>query len=674
VLRDAERDVDPRLGFLSESHGFLPRVPPPLELPESHRAWDEAAARLPELWRTVSVREALAALPVLDADALPDESVWRASCLLGILAHSYVRVETRPAGDLPPSIQRPWDQLARRLGRPRPFLSYNDLILANWRLRDAGRPDPMRVENLDLLVPTVGNREERVFYLTQVEIVAQCAPVVGAVVRAQEAAVRGDRGALETELLLILERLRHVTEVSFPKIDPRPGSATYVDPVVWATTVAPFAVPIGEGTAGPSGTAAPIFHLLDVFFGRRGFESFLGREALDLRTWFPPRQQQFLEAAARIQVREHLRDDALRSLFATALDAYAGPRGYLGQHRQKVYGYLELAFKVGRSVTIGGFSGAFRDRAWQEVDEELERARRERLDEAPADLVAHAAAGAGPGTVDASELALLNDDEHGYRLAIDGGVYDVAELLRLHPGGPTILLESVGLDATREYRAVLHHERAEIEELLPGMKAGAIRRLDLGPLHDLFRAWVRYLYLVVEMENALRNDFRFLREPLTAGDEPGELNALKVQLAANTHQRFLEAYYDGALGADLQRLFGLTVELCAPDERADRLQRELAGVDDRAVRAGAERARTLYLDVAGRHPPPEAWEPARRFCELVEEADRAFLAELKLVVREGVRLFERHEAETLERGAGTLVGVLLDCPEVARRYCRRFGG
>jgi hypothetical protein len=34
-------------------------------------------------------------------------------------------------------------------------------------------------------------------------------------------------------------------------------------------------------------------------------------------------------------------------------------------------------------ITIGGFSGAFRDRAWKEVDEELDAARRERFFELP---------------------------------------------------------------------------------------------------------------------------------------------------------------------------------------------------------------------------------------------------------------------------------------------------
>jgi ferredoxin-NADP reductase len=1069
------------LGFLSESNGFLPREPPRRRLPDSHRAWDELAGRLPALWRSVSAREAIADLPVLAVADLPDADLWRASSLLSIFAHSYVRVEMSPPGELPPPVRRPWTELTRRLDRPKPFLSYNDLIVYNWRLRDPGRADPMCVENLDLLVPTVGSEEERVFYLTQLEILAQCTPIVGSVVRAQEAVVGDDSAALETELLLIIERLRHVTEVSFAKIDPNPLSASYVDPVVWATTVAPFAVPIEDGTAGPSGTSAPIFHLLDFFFGRRRFDSMLGHEIRSLRNWFPPHHQEFLAALDKISVAEYVARGArpLRGLFATALDAYAGPKGYLGTHRLKVYGYLELAFKVGRSLTIGGFAGAFRDRAWKEVDAALERSREERYpdlplrahpaavsrreplaasvqrvvldvaqsgvlhrpgdhcrvlpenapelvsrtlaalraegservpltqgwresirlrpafedgppdelelalflryaklrpllravakgllavtaserldeivearredqwelwdalellteegydtrrlwrsglwqDEAIARVVlpepfrtysissapdrplagtleltvgrleyassdgverrgtasgyltqeraeptgplavdvvraarfrlpedgsrpivmfaggtgiapfraflharvreagagenwlfvgarterelfyrdeleqlaadgelelrvalsraaegsarvpevmereanatalwrllrreseggagacvyvcgraafaaavvdslrriaarftsddaarifvrrlvaerrlmqdvfttaaAHAAPGVpGDGTYEISELVLHNDDEHGYWLAVDGNVHDLTEFVNLHPGGPAILRENAGLDASREYRAVLHHESPEVEALLPMYKIGALRRLDFGscwgialvpedgvsyvPLRDLFRAWARYLYLVVEMENALRNDFSYLRGAITAGDDPLELNALKLQLAANTHARFLEAYFDGSLGLDLRRLFALTVGVCAPDEPIDRLERELEAAlrtaEARSTREVSERARSLYRRI-------DAGDArAAAFCAAVPRHDQRFLAELKRVVREGILAFEELEAAAAEEGGERLVGSLLATVEVVHRYCMAFAG
>ena len=1073
VLRRVERERaetgNENRGFLSIAQGFLPTERPRLALPESHRAWDDLARELPALWRAVSVREAVEAMPVLDADELPEEDLWRASCLMSIVAHSYVRAELRPYDSLPPSVREPWDAIARRLDRPRAFLSYNDLITYNWRLLDPDRPNPMRVENLDLLVPTVGNQEERVFYLTQVEIAAQCAPLVDCVVRAQEAALRRDRGALEEELLLVLERLRHVTEVSFHKIDQNPLSATHVDPVVWANTVAPFAVPIEADVTGPSGTAAALFHLLDLFFERRGNSSLLGREMLHLREWFPPAHREFLAAVAETPVGGYVRESGsrgLRALYSSVLDAYAGPRGYLGTHRLKVYGFLELAFKVGRQVTIGGFSGAFRDRAWKQVDGELSASRSERYDDLPPtgrtaslrareavapgidrvvldiseaglpyrpgdhcrvlpenapdlvertlvalrargdevvpltgawreairhrpahedgvpdrlpladflrfaklrpltrpvakalleatgserldaileargedqlelwealdllaeegyeprrlwrselwhteaiarvvppepfrtysvssapdsrvsssldltvgrlaydgrrgtastyltegltegtpvavdavrpvrfalpadpstpvvmfaggtgiapfrsflgsrdgsgenwlfaaartaedlcyrdELEALAAAGrvqlrvafsrapegaarlpqviaaeenaaelwrllrprshggagavfyvcgrgafsaavrdaleqvaarfvgddearrllrrltaerrflqdvfttaaaqtapgvAGDGSFDVSDLVLRNDDEHGYWLAVDGNVYDVSEFVHLHPGGPAILRESAGIDASREYRAVLHHEHSEVDSLLPMYKIGSLRRLRFGtswgvalvqpegvayvPLRDLFRSWVRYLYLVVEMENASRHDFSYLRRPLTTDDDPAELNTLKLQYTGNTHARFVEAYFDGTLGDELRRLFALTAGLCAPHERTDRLGRDLAqvfaGPDARRFRELSSGVRSAYRTLAADDPR------AAQLCSLLEEHDGRFLRELKLTLRDGMLVFEELEDRAAADGGDRLVSCLMRVPGVARRYCK----
>jgi sulfite reductase (NADPH) flavoprotein alpha-component len=338
---------------------------------------------LPELFRTLGLRDAFDSMPVLPADGqnLPDEFLCRASALLSMFAHAYVRGAMDPPLALAESIRQPWEEVTRRLRRPEPFLSYIDLIVYNWRLRDPTLDDRMRVENMDLLIPTVGNQEERIFHLTQVEILAQCAPVVGAVVRAQEAVTRGDVASLEKELQVILERFQHVAEVSFQKISPNPRSATFVDPVVWAKTVAPFAVPIKAGVQGPSGTSSPIFHLMDAFLGRPAYDSLLGTEAIHIRNWYPEHWRQFIDAVGEVSVRDFVAgrgDRILEGLFQTLVDGYAGDKGFLGVHRLKVYGYLETAFKMGRSVTIGGFQGLFRDREWNRVDSELDVTRNER--------------------------------------------------------------------------------------------------------------------------------------------------------------------------------------------------------------------------------------------------------------------------------------------------------
>jgi hypothetical protein len=293
VLARAERQRsagNENLGFLSEHAGLLPYDPPLTSLPETHAAWDRVAADLPGLFRRLTVRRVMDAMPVLPAAAgdLPDKFVWRGCALLGMFAHSYVRVLPQPPEALPESIERPWAELCRRLHRPAALLTYDDLICYNWRPRDISRPERRDLEDLELLTPTVGTPEERIFYLAQVEILSRGAPMVGAMVRAQEAAEQADQTALQHELMTITEIIEGPAKGSFLKIDANPYSPTFVDPVVWAKTVAPFAVGISENGHAISGASAPLFQALDVLIGRRRFESMVGREAYGLRQTFSP--------------------------------------------------------------------------------------------------------------------------------------------------------------------------------------------------------------------------------------------------------------------------------------------------------------------------------------------------------------------------------------------------
>ena len=160
-------------GFLSTERGLLPLRHPLTSSPPTHRAWDEIAGQLPFHYRELSLRRALNDLPILsaDADMLPDLYLNRAASLLSILAHAYVRVQTGPPVSIPDSIMRPWETVTARLGRSAPLLTYVDLIIYNWRLRDESQRTI--VENMDLLFPTVGNAAERIFYLTQLEMAAE---------------------------------------------------------------------------------------------------------------------------------------------------------------------------------------------------------------------------------------------------------------------------------------------------------------------------------------------------------------------------------------------------------------------------------------------------------------------------------------------------------------------
>jgi len=377
-------------GFLSESHGFMPTQQPSLKLSDSHRIWDEMAANLPEMFRTLTLRLELDRMPVLSAQAgaLPDADLLRASAIFGIFAHAYHYVQPTPYEGIPDSILQPWLQISQRLEQPAPHLSFTDLNVYNWRYIDPNDPNPMRMENLALLIPILGNEDERRFQMTPTEMMGRFAPVMLAVIRAQEAVAAEDVNALQDELRFITSALNALTYETFMKVNPNSYHPLYVNPVVWGKTVAPLATPFQTegGIPGPSGTAIPAFQLLDIFFGRSAYASSIGRETNHARSWFPPNWRAFLDAAEEISIVDFVKqvsNKQLTGIFQTAMNSYAGETGLLGRHRLKTYGFLDLSFKAGRSKTLGGFAGAFDDRMWDKMDGELERARLERYTRYP---------------------------------------------------------------------------------------------------------------------------------------------------------------------------------------------------------------------------------------------------------------------------------------------------
>ncbi|GIF96940.1 FHA domain-containing protein [Catellatospora citrea] len=369
-------------GFLSLAHGFLPAQPPLLAFPDSHRAWDEMTDRLPELFRRLTLRRAFDAMPVLDAraEALPDRYLLRASTMLGVFAHAYQYMAIDPPAALPDSLLRPWTTVSRRLGKQTPAVSYIDLFFYNWRLRDPA--GPRALDNMDLLVPTWNNAAERVFYLVTTEFAMGLTPVLGAMLDAQEAVVADDPAALEGALLVILDQLQHVTQAIYPQIDPNPRARHPLDQVLWAKTVGTAGVPIFDGAPSPSGTAQPQIHALDAFLERRDYGSLVGQQSTYLAGYFPRHWQELVAALREVSVRQYVEDtrsSALRGVYNAMLDAYVGNRGWMGLHRIKAYGFLEVAFKVGRQVTTGArFTGLFKDRTWDKVDGELAVVREER--------------------------------------------------------------------------------------------------------------------------------------------------------------------------------------------------------------------------------------------------------------------------------------------------------
>jgi len=1082
--RQAGHEID---GFLSLAHGFLPSEPPLLAFPESHRAWDDMTDQLPELYRRLSLRRAFDAMPVLDArpEALPDRYLLRASTLLGVFAHAYQYMAIDPPAALAESLLRPWTTVSRRLGKKIPAVSYIDLFFYNWRLRDPA--GPRALDNMDLLVPTWNNAAERVFYLVTTEFAMGLTPVLGAMLDAQEAVAADDPAALERALLLILDRLQHVTQAIYPQIDPNPRGRHPLDQVLWAKTVGTAGVPIFDGAPSPSGTAQPQIHALDAFLERRDYGSLVGQQSVYLAGFFPRHWQELVAALRQVSVRQYIEDTrntALRGTYNAMLDAYVGDRGWMGLHRVKAYGFLEVAFKVGRQVTTGArFTGLFKDRTWDKVDDELAVVRDERRppvgppvmfgtvrrgrvvtaqsgawtchleldvsgqgahhlpgdrvgvlaennddlvrrtasalqasgdelvrltppwrtavacragydevdvlplrtllrfaqlrpigrgvakrlasltavgawqrvvdarmedqwelwdvlnllyaggydvtrlwksdpaeDDAfcavippepfrlysiasappagqpattlrlvvaglgyasaqtpwsyprerqgtasnflrtvsaegrhrlslqivstprfrlpadparpvlmfaagsgiapflgfvaartgpgenrlylgirtPDEFVEHtdldAAAAAGqlelsvafsradatirfdgqrhvaeagqrcrvddmiraeadtlwdlvrsaddggrgafvyvcgsapfavsvrqaltdivPGDgreflrqmvadgrlsedvfttylghaqqgprFEVSDLALRNSSDAGYWMAIGGAVFDVSEFLHLHVGGPHIIRNHVGLDATAAYRKVLHHAHAEIDAQLAMYQIGHLRRLQFGarwgvvltedglhalPLEELFRTWVRFVYLLVGMENALTADYGFTTSVATLGENPLELTPFKAQYVLETHRRFLVSYLDGLVHEDLRTLWQLTVGFCDPHVDIRSFDSDIAAMSARPdvglVRHSVTAVKELLR--AG-----DDFRQVAALSRIYAHVDLQLLRDMKTAVLAGMRAFEIHEADVVEQAGATLLNAAGETLAAVSAYYQRL--
>ena len=377
------------LGALSESHGFVSATPPIVDLPPPYNAWTDAAASLPELCDGMIVRRTLEKLPLLDAspEALPDKYLMRASSVLGLLTQAYGAIEMSPVQSIPDALVAPWTTIAWRLDKPRWTLSTTDYMFHNWRLIDPADPDPMRVENLKLLTPVWNNPGTELFMLVVLEMLAQSTPMLGAVVRAQEAVVNHDNFALKTELALISDVLKRLTFDSLLKANPnRHCGKYYVDPVVWTKMFAMLPLPLKPNVHNATGVETPFFHMLDEFFERHDYKTQLGGEALALRNAFPSHWKQFVIAVRQVSVSQYVegsRNRELQGLFRETREAYMGHHGLLARHRLKAFTFMDAAFKTGRTSTVTGFSGLFKDRAWDLVDTSFENSRVERDQQYP---------------------------------------------------------------------------------------------------------------------------------------------------------------------------------------------------------------------------------------------------------------------------------------------------
>ncbi|KAI1872346.1 uncharacterized protein JN550_004065 [Neoarthrinium moseri] len=419
LLRAEEigRQTGWRDGFLSAEFGF---VPPDMDEAVSAlatspgRVWSDLCERMPGTVSRGRFREAAAALPVIEGteDVIPDAALWPALVALGLLCSLYryeekhdghegvsvtSGVKSTHLGDwgddvleevrgLPRSIGRPYCQISKRMGRPIPHLTFVDQSSYNVTVKDPKSKHPYvgRFDNTELRWPIFGDPTEKAFLKGCADTSASFQHGPDAIAACQEAVMKRDHEALLREMIRLKEILERMPN-AFHTISPNPSSGeNFVSGDEWVRW-AKFSAPLSARAPASSGLQFPPYLLMDAFLGRKKYESFLGAEGLHLRAWAPSNLRAFIAAVEyHYSIPEFVAksdDPRLHGVMDGIVEAYTGERGFMGVHRYKVFGLLEVAAKTGRTETNGnsGQSGVI-VRPWEETHKQFSEAMKERLE------------------------------------------------------------------------------------------------------------------------------------------------------------------------------------------------------------------------------------------------------------------------------------------------------
>ncbi|CRL25828.1 Indoleamine 2,3-dioxygenase [Penicillium camemberti] len=557
IIEEAERtnrrNGHENAGFLSKEAGFSP-LQIMKALPPSHAAWDQLVADLPRLIQSQTARDTVTKLPLLDAspEALPDIYLQRAATILGMTAHVFVRMEgSEPLtlkynghGDiLPPSLEIPWTVVCRRLGRPAPALTYVDGVVANFTSTSSSHSG-VTLENLELLVPTVGTKEEHTFIGIMIEINAKTIPILHQIIEAQRFVLTNDSSSLKNTIRSLHSLIKQTTRV-LSKLNASRAHKAHIDPVLWTLTVANLGIPWVKGMVGAAGTAHPFFHMMDEFTGRFEYLTGIGQEAQIVRATYPIHWRQFLKAMMEVSVSEYVaasKDRELMDLWKTFTSSYHGNDGLLGFHRRKVFGFLAVSFRIGRSTTINGLGHKRRTEPWHEVDQELEKARLERccldLDEHNPDTEPSS------NKVFVSQLIQHNSEETGYWFSARGSVYNASTFMQKHPGGDTVITLCSGQDITDSLKAVGHLTNSSIRNKLETYRIGTLEKPKFASsqAEEAYMAAVELGQRAAEVENVHRRNFQLLDGKLTILDKPEVLTPKKARHLLDAKNRLQDEY------------------------------------------------------------------------------------------------------------------------------------
>lgn len=317
----------------------------------------------------------------LTAEDLHDyRDASRLFILIGSLAH--LASNSGPAGQpVPEWIAQPLHALARRL-EVEPALSGHFMVVDNWQWRPGSTRQAFGVDEIELLYPAFGHRQERTYHTIPGcmayalrglphalhELLCTMRDHAG-----ERLAQRAGEVSRRKLLALLHELSRTITQSKheFQRISTLPSSRTHVSKHVFIRHMQPFhkglalANPDGSvrTTKGMSGLHFVSYHLLDAVLGRYQHGQ-LGELAKmeEVDAYYPRPQREFSACLSRLGRDATLRgfldvvgaDAGLRHAFNQLIECYAGESGVLAAHSRKLFSYMHNNVQVDTSAEGAG--------------------------------------------------------------------------------------------------------------------------------------------------------------------------------------------------------------------------------------------------------------------------------------------------------------------------------
>ncbi len=287
-----------------------------------------------------------------------------------------------------------------------------------------------------------------------------------------------------------------------------------------------------------------------------------------------------------------------------------------------------------------------------------------------------------------SDIVIHNHADLGYWIVINDNVYDISKFIHLHYGGPVTLLNQTGLDATAEYEQMDHHKDTIIQSMLSMYQIGRVEKLHfhhawgVAPVDGQYRfmtvkefwqLWTQKLYLLVEMENTLRNLFAFY--PLVTAnwsDKAEELILYKMQVTADAHNIFLHSYLQELFNR-LPNLWSVVASMCSLTEDMSALQKQYDILKESEEYEHSAHIIVVLLDdiqiiLKEKIALPLCYQHYHKLLDNLLALDQKIISDLKMQLRQGLMAFEKHHDTVLQKGKEELLSSLQETAELFKNY------